>query len=456
MHQQAKYLYRAACGIIITGIVVGYFCLFWWGLITFTNPTGHLRGLGNILMSVGIYSATFFFLFKTLGGYKIGVNRIMNIISSQVVATMLTNMINIFISMAVTGQFRLAPILIREYFCLWLLQSFTIPFMTYPMIRLYKALFPPLRMVEIYGENVNDLSEKVNTRPDKYIVCRSIKVTESDETITAGIKEYDAVMINDIPSHEKNRILKLCFDLNKRVYFTPKLSDIIVRASENLNLFDTPLYLCRNIGINPIQRFIKRTFDIMMSFIALVLFSPVMIIVALIIKIEDRGPVFFKQERVTMNGKRFMIYKFRSMVVDAEKDGRPNPAKDDDDRITRIGRFIRSYRIDEFPQLFNILKGDMSIVGPRPERWENVEKYTAEIPEFSYRQKVRGGLTGYAQVYGKYNTTALDKLKLDLEYIMNYSLILDLQIVLETMKVLFQKESTEGFKDEGADSSRVM
>ena len=139
------------------------------------------------------------------------------------------------------------------------------------------------------------------------------------------------------------------------------------------------------------------------------------------------------------------------MIVDAEKDGRPHPAGEEDDRITKVGRIIRAYRIDEFPQLINIIKGEMSIVGPRPERWEHVEKYTYDIPEFSYRYKVKGGLTGYAQVYGKYNTSALDKLKMDLIYITNYRFLLDIQIIFETIKILFLKESTEGFDQEKID-----
>ena len=157
--------------------------------------------------------------------------------------------------------------------------------------------------------------------------------------------------------------------------------------------------------------------------------------------------MFFRQERVTLNEKRFMILKFRSMIVDAEKDGKPHPAGEKDGRITKVGHVIRACRVDELPQLINIIKGDMSIVGPRPERWEHVEKYKQEIPEFSYRYKVKGGLTGYAQVFGKYNTSALDKLKLDLMYITNYRLLLDVQIIFETVKILFIKDSTEGFEE---------
>ena len=149
-----------------------------------------------------------------------------------------------------------------------------------------------------------------------------------------------------------------------------------------------------------------------------------------------------------------MILKFRSMIVGAERDGKPRPAGEGDSRITKVGKVIRAWRVDELPQLVNILKGEMSFVGPRPERWEHVEKYTRDIPEFAFRTKVKGGLTGYAQVYGKYNTAALDKLKMDLIYIMNYSLLLDFQIIFETLKILFRKESTEGFTEEQAEEMR--
>ena len=236
--------------------------------------------------------------------------------------------------------------------------------------------------------------------------------------------------------------------MHKRVYFVPKLSDILVKNAEELNLIDAPLFLNRNNGIGPGQRILKRTFDIILSLLALILLSPIMMITAIAIKIEDGGSVFYKQERVTIGEKRFMILKFRSMIVDAEKDGKPRPAGAADDRITKVGRVIRSCRVDELPQLINILMGDMSIVGPRPERWEHVEKYCQDIPEFNYRHMMKGGLTGYAQVYGKYNTTALDKLKLDLLYITNYSFLLDIQIIFETVKILVQKESTEGFSEE--------
>ena len=175
--------------------------------------------------------------------------------------------------------------------------------------------------------------------------------------------------------------------------------------------------------------------------------APIMLVVAIAIKLEDGGPVFFTQKRATIDGKTFDILKFRSMIVDAEKYG-AIPATDRDPRITKVGNVIRATRIDELPQILNILKGEMSIVGPRPERVEHVEKYSKEVPEFSYRLKVKGGLTGYAQIYGKYNTSAYDKLRLDLMYIENYSLLLDIKLILMTLQIMLRKESTEGFKQE--------
>ena len=198
------------------------------------------------------------------------------------------------------------------------------------------------------------------------------------------------------------------------------------------------------MGLTVEQRAIKRLMDIVCSLLALIVFSPLFLVVSLAIKLGDGGPVFYKQKRCTRDLKTFDILKFRSMVVDAEKDG-PQPAVDNDSRITKVGKIIRTLRIDELPQIINILKGDMSIVGPRPERIEHVEKYSEEIPEFVCRYKVKGGLTGYAQVYGKYNTSAYNKLKMDLIYIQNYSLAMDFKLILMTVRILFKKESTEGF-----------
>lgn len=444
----AKYYYRILCALILMGVALYMFAFIWIPFVTENNQTSHLTGYGNVGMSLMIYVILYIFIGFNLHAFRIGVERKANVIASQVLTLLLVDVSEILISMAITGQFRFFQAFIWRYAFLFLVQSLVLALLTIPMISLYRIIFPPLQVMEIYGDRRNDLYRKVDSLKYKYHIEEQHHFSQPD--LEFRILEYDAVLINDVPSHEKNRILKICFDHDKRVYFVPKISDIIVKTSEELNLLDTPLFLCRNRGISTFELAFKRAFDIIASVLALVVLSPVMLGTAIAIKLEDGGPVFFRQERCTIGGKRFMILKFRSMIVDAEKDGRPHPAGEKDERITKVGHFIRATRIDELPQFINILKSDMSIVGPRPERVEHVEKYTKEIPEFTFRSKVKGGLTGYAQVYGKYNTTALDKLKLDLMYILNYSILLDLQIIFETIKVLFQKESTEGFSEERA------
>ena len=320
--------------------------------------------------------------------------------------------------------------------------------------RLYRQIYPPRNVLLIYGEHpVAGLMGKIHSRNDRFVIGETVHISKGISVIKEKIHGYEGVVICDIPSHIRNVILKYCYEKKIRTYTTPKISDVIIRSAESLHLFDTPLLLSRNNGLSIDQQVIKRGMDLALSLTALMFLCPIFIVTAIAIHLYDGGPVFYVQERCTKDGRVFRIYKFRSMIVDAEKDGYSVPAADRDPRITPVGRIIRATRIDELPQILNIIKGDMSIVGPRPERVEHVELYTRQIPEFTYRLKVKGGLTGYAQVYGKYNTTAYDKLKLDLMYIQNYSLMLDVQIIFKTVKILFMKESTEGF---GAEDAAAM
>ncbi len=312
--------------------------------------------------------------------------------------------------------------------------------------KLYYAFYPPRRILMVFGSSMAEaLVPKMMQRADKYKICGAISASKGLEAIKERIKDQKAVLLCDVSVHLRNKILKYCYEHAIRVYITPNLSDIIVGNAKPITLFDSPLLLCRNAGLTAGQRFVKRAMDIVISGVGLIVASPIMLITAIAIKLYDGGPVFFKQKRCTIHNKVFEILKFRSMIVDAEKDGQPHAAVDHDPRITPVGRVIRATRLDELPQLINILKGDMAVVGPRPERVEHVEEYTRQIPEFSFRSKVKGGLTGYAQVMGRYNTTAYDKLRLDLMYIENYSILEDIKLILMTVKIMFMRESTAGF-----------
>ena len=310
---------------------------------------------------------------------------------------------------------------------------------------LYHRLYAPHDMLLIYGHRRGvELKIKMDARKDKYNISGLISSDEGYDKIIREIPKYDAVVINDVPAQLRNDLLKYCYRYRVRTYVSPKLTDIMLRGARNITLFDTPLLLVKGTGLTPAERVAKRAMDILISAIVLLILSPLMLLIAAAIKLEDGGPIFFRQKRLTRHGREFDILKFRSMVVDAEKYAGAVLATDNDPRITRVGRIIRPFRLDELPQLINILKGDMSIVGPRPERKVIADEYCKDIPEFAYRLKVRGGLTGYAQIYGKYNTSAYDKLRLDLMYIENYSLLLDIKLMILTIRILFSRESTEG------------
>ena len=316
--------------------------------------------------------------------------------------------------------------------------------------KIYFILYPPRKLIILYGSHqAAALVLKMSQRVDKYMICESVSINESEEVIREQLLKYEGVIICDIPAELRNDYLKFCFENSLRAYIAPKISDIIVRGADDIRLFDTPLLLCRNYGLDFEQRFVKRIFDIVFSLIALVPAAPFMLISALAVKLYDRGPVLYKQKRLTIDHKEFYVYKFRSMIVDAEKDGKPRLASEEDDRITPVGKILRKFRIDELPQLLNILKGDMSVVGPRPERPELTEEYKKEMPEFEYRLKVKAGLTGYAQVTGVYDTSPYDKLKMDLMYIENYSVRMDLQIILMTLKTMLFPGKTNAETEEG-------
>ncbi len=263
-----------------------------------------------------------------------------------------------------------------------------------------------------------------------------------DEDLEDKMLLADTIVMYEIPIEERTAIIDFCYRNLKNIYFNPKISDIIEQAGKTAIIDDIPFFSWQFHVLTFEQRIAKRIMDIIISLIVLIITSPVFLVSAVLIKKYDGGKVFFKQKRATVNGKVFEIYKFRTMKENVEN----KSTFVGDDRITPIGKKLRKYRIDELPQLVNIIKGDMSLVGPRPEMLENVDEYTKNLPEFVYRLRMKAGLTGYAQIIGKYNTSSRDKLMLDLLYIENYSLLKDIQLLFRTVLVIFKAEdSTQAF-----------
>lgn len=397
---------------------------------------------GNTVIVI-VYLIISFLFFSVLGGLKIGTLRRTNVMLSQMVSVLCMNVV-MYVQMILLyrGLPEIVPI-----FLLTVIEFVLIYGFSYAFEFILNKLFPPRELLVIYDEYpFYAICNKIESRKDKFLIGGSINVSAGWKTLKREIDRYQegGVVINDVHAEMRNKILKYCYSREIRVYVTPKVSDILLRHAEPLHIFDTPLMLIRGSGLTVGQRFLKRFTDIVVSLLMIVVASPFMVITAVLIKCYDGGPVLFKQKRLTIGRKEFYVYKFRSMIVDAEKDGVARLASANDNRITPVGKFVRATRLDELPQLFNILKGDMSIVGPRPERPEIAVKYEQEIPEFAYRLKVKAGLTGYAQIYGKYNTTAYDKLKLDLMYIEGYHILIDFKLILTTIKIIFMKESTEG------------
>lgn len=443
--EQYKRIIMFFSSVFILTVQTAIYAYVWY---TYYDSNGVIRKAffrrGNWVV-IGMYVLLLFFFYKMYGGFKVGYLRVLDVFYSQVASVLCVNGIS-YLQLALIGRWKFGhnalPLLYMT-----MVDIAVVILWVFFMRWLYVHIYPPRKMLLIYGKrNPRDLIQKLSSRQDKYDINEVIRISETGdniEEIKQKIDEYKAVILGDILSHERNQFLKYCFSKDIRCYCIPKISDIMLMSADSIHLFDTPLLLFRNRGLTIEQKWAKRITDLIIAGIGTLVASPFMLIIAVFIKVYDKGPVFYKQERLTEGGKTFFVYKFRSMRVDSEKCG-ARLAMKQDDRVTPVGRVLRNIHFDELPQLFNILKGEMSLIGPRPERPLIAKQYAENMPEFDFRLKVKAGLTGYAQVYGKYNTTPYDKLKLDLTYIENYSYVLDWKLMFMTVKILFQKENTEG------------
>ncbi len=430
--------------MVLLGVLTAMFAFLWYRYYSDSIVLPYYRR-GNWVL-IGVYAMLIAIFFKAYGGFKLGYLKKTDMIYSQIISMVCVNFTEYFVISLVGRHFLDASPMVIVTFA----DFAFISLWTMLTGKIYFMIYPPRKLIILYGSHqAAALVLKMSQRVDKYMICESVSINEDPDVIKEQILKYEGVIICDIPAELRNDYLKFCFERSIRAYIAPKISDIIVRGADDIRLFDTPLLLCRNYGLDFEQRLIKRVFDIVFSLVVLVPALPFMLVSAVAIKLYDGGPVLYKQKRLTIDHKEFYVYKFRSMIVDAEKDGKPRLASEEDDRITPVGKILRKFRLDEFPQIFNILRGDMSVVGPRPERPELTEEYKKEMPEFEYRLKVKAGLTGYAQVTGVYDTSPYDKLKMDLMYIENFSVRMDLQIILMTLKTMLFPGKTNAETEEG-------
>ncbi|SCW32862.1 exopolysaccharide biosynthesis polyprenyl glycosylphosphotransferase [Ruminococcaceae bacterium YRB3002] len=395
---------------------------------------------GDIVIT-GIFVLLYYIFGKTYDAFLISLNKLSETVVSQMLSALLANGILYMVFFLLMKKIPNPLPLILVWVCQFLLSLIW----TVIARAIYFKWFPAKKSIVIYDmrQGMESLISEYGLTK-KFEIAKTASVSECLADISM-IDDMEVVFLSGVRSHDRNVILKYCLYNSKTVYMIPRIGDVIMSSAKTMHMFHLPVMRVTRYNPNPVYLIAKRVFDIVVSIAALIVLSPVFLVTAIAIKATDKGPVFYKQERLTKNGKRFMIHKFRSMRVDAEKDGVARLSTgENDDRITPVGRFIRKCRIDELPQLIDILAGNLSVVGPRPERPEIAADYVKEMPEFQLRLQAKAGLTGFAQVYGKYNTTPYDKLQMDLMYIAHPSFIEDLRICFATIKILFMPESTEG------------
>ncbi len=444
-----RYVLSQVVKTVFQCLLYGFLFLTFFLLLSVTNPQ-----IINLSRTAATTMATFAIVLAILtyvyGGYQLGVKKAKSVFSSIVIAIILTD-IATYLQLQImnvnpANNDRL--ILFGEDFWLLmgavLIQVGLIYFFVMLGYHFYFTINPPQKccVVASSQEQAEHIAQKIATFRQKYRLCDVVHYQCADvlETILAN----DVVFLGGIPDTEEAQLKTFCYHNSKTIYLQAELGDVILATSQQNVIDDTLFLYIRRVEPTLMQRFVKRASDILLSLLGLLVTSPIMLAAALAVYFSHNGPVFFRQKRATIGGKVFEIIKFRTMYQNA-CDAAGQSASENDERITRVGRVLRKYRIDELPQLFNVLKGDMSVVGPRPEMLENVERYTQEVPEFEYRKQMKAGLTGMAQIDGKYNTTPRDKMILDMFYIENFSLMLDAKMILRTVTVFFRRDSTEGF-----------
>lgn len=424
--------------------VTGVFALGW---IMYYNKviTWSYQYKGNMAMAI-IFLVLYFLFVKVYDAFAVSLQRKLELAISQALSALFAD-----------GMMYVIICLLYEWFApVWPLM---LVFVAQALVVLvwvvltknwYYAHTPRLNAV-ILHDSLNDTAHLQHEI--SYDNSLNLFAVEDIQTCIkeemAVLEGADVVYICAEPCSARDAVIEHCTAYKRNFYILPSINDMLLNSARHVHMFHMPL-LQMHMGDASIgYLFVKRVIDIVFSAMALLVLWPFMLIIAIAIKAYDGGPAFYKQVRLTKGGKEFELIKFRSMRVDAEADGVARLSTGENDpRITPIGKFMRASRVDELPQIICILSGKMSIVGPRPERPEIAAKYEETLPEFRLRLQAKAGLTGYAQVYGKYNSTPREKLHMDMIYISRPSIIEDIRLIFTTVRVLFMKESTEGFESQ--------
>lgn len=422
---------------ILLTIFVQACCLYYY------NEIHNHRGVGDtrFILFVLLYTGILLFSLRTYKSYDFGFTESSMLAYSQTLADIIAGGV-FYVVFVIANSKLFTPVPLIVMIIAQVLINISWSFL---INRLYFKKNPPKKTALIYGDeySINRISDAYG-RKKNFEIIKRIKVTGEDNSWIAELDDCEAVFLAGLIPRTRNFALKFCLENAIDCYTAPYVGDIIMMGATHMDMFSVPVFGVTRAAPKIEYAFIKRAIDIVCSLTGIILLSPVMAVTAIAIRAYDKGPAFYKQVRLTRNGKKFEILKFRSMRVNAESDGVARLAGENDDRITPVGKIIRACRLDELPQLFNILKGDMTIVGPRPERPEIAAQYEDELPEFALRLQVKAGLTGLAQVYGRYNTEPYDKLQMDLMYINEMSFVKDLRLMFATVKILFIKDSTQG------------
>ena len=430
-----KVIIIAADVFIILGSYILLYLIKFNGQLPYYNFVPFINAIPLIIIAAIIYLD----LYKVVAFYRCPISHIAKSITTAI--TMLALTTTTITYMLQGFSFPRTVLIITPLVQIILLVSF------HTVLLYLSKKFAVKKNIMIIHHNKVDKEDRILNKLKDFIgkdKIQKLYILSSEDTriIDRKLNEMDEVFLcNELPAQFKEEIIESCLGKKQIIYIVPEAFEILLANSRIIQFDDTPGFVVDRLGLTSEQKFFKRMFDICLSVLGLLVLSPLLLVTAIAVKITSPGPVIFKQQRVTQNNKVFEVYKFRTMSVDAEEGCGPILAEENDTRVTPVGRFLRRSRIDELPQLFNVIKGDMSIVGPRPERPFFVSQFLIDIPEYNSRFVAKAGITGYAQLFGNYDTSPEDKLRYDIMYLTNYSLYVDIKLILKTFSVILRQGS---------------